>query len=75
VGSIHIQLAPAASSHDASRPSFEHRHHGPIIYAHAERVVDRVEKILEGKIRGLSELVVQVEGSEEKRFCSCMTGG
>lgn len=34
----------------------------------------RVERVLKGKIRGLTELVIQVEGADDKSFCSCMTG-
>jgi zinc transporter 5/7 len=34
-----------------------------------------VDKLLKSRIRGLTELVIQIEGSEEKAFCSCMTGG
>lgn len=46
-----------------------------MIYANAEKVVGRVEKVLKTRIKGLTELVVQVEGSEERPFCTCMTGG
>ncbi|ORY29792.1 cation efflux family-domain-containing protein [Naematelia encephala] len=74
VGSIHIHLAPSAADHDPSR--FSHtpfKSRQPTIYANAEKVVSRVEKVLKGRIRGLEELVIQVEGCEEKSFCSCMT--
>jgi zinc transporter 5/7 len=47
----------------------------PTIYANAEKVVARVEGVLKRRIGGLVELVVQVEGSEEAGFCTCMTGG
>jgi zinc transporter 5/7 len=44
-----------------------------VIYANADKVVARVEKVLKSRIRGLTELVVQVEGSEDKSWCNCMT--
>ncbi|ODN87143.1 hypothetical protein L198_07146 [Cryptococcus wingfieldii CBS 7118] len=85
VGSIHIQLAPAPSSFDPGRhgtpPNHSHSHshahgkNGEVIYSNVARVVARVEKVLKKRIRGLSELVVQVEGGSEKSFCTCMTGG
>lgn len=76
IGSIHIQLAPSRSSHDPTRfSSTSAIHKGPTIYTNAEKVVKRVEKVLKSRIRGLSEMVIQVEGSEERVFCDCMTGG
>ncbi|WVQ77395.1 hypothetical protein IAR50_007080 [Cryptococcus sp. DSM 104548] len=86
VGSIHIQLAPAPSSfdpgrhgtppsHSHSQSSHAHGKNGEVIYSNADRVVARVEKVLKSRIKGLSELVVQVEGGSEKSFCTCMTGG
>ncbi|WVN87200.1 uncharacterized protein L203_102377 [Cryptococcus depauperatus CBS 7841] len=80
VGSIHIHLAPSPSSFDPSRhvtpPHISLRAKtGETIYVNAEKIVARVEKILKKRIRGLTELVVQIEGSEEKSFCACMTGG
>jgi len=75
VGSIHIHLAPSASAYDPSKPSSQpDRKQGQTIYANAAKVVSRVERVLKGKISGLSELVIQVEGSEDKPFCSCTTG-
>lgn len=77
VGSIHIQLSLSPSAYDPTRistPASNKGHHHAI-YANAEKVVGRVEKVLKGKIRGLEELVIQVEGSEERVFCDCMTGG
>ncbi|ORX35241.1 cation efflux family-domain-containing protein [Kockovaella imperatae] len=77
-GSIHIQLAPSASSHDPSKGlSFTPRmaRPGDTIYANSDKVVHRIERVLRNKIKGLRELVVQIEGSEERTFCSCMTGG
>ncbi|AUB29023.1 cation:cation antiporter [Cryptococcus neoformans 125.91] len=79
VGSIHIQLAPSPSSFDPTRlstpPNSSRPRKGDVIYANAEKVVGRVEKVLKTRIKGLTELVVQVEGSEERPFCTCMTGG
>ena len=79
VGSIHIQLAPSPSSFDPTRlsthPSSSRPRKGDAIYANSEKVVGRVEKVLKKRIKGLTELVVQVEGSEERSFCTCMTGG
>ncbi|WVQ78835.1 hypothetical protein IAT38_000926 [Cryptococcus sp. DSM 104549] len=80
VGSIHIHLAPSPSSFDPSRVSTPPNQSGrarpgDAIYANAEKVVARVERVLKRRIRGLTELVVQVEGSEERSFCTCMTGG
>lgn len=76
VGSIHIQLAPSRSSFDPSKFSNSPAiHKGPAIYANADKVVSRVEKILRSKIPGLTEMIIQVEGSEERVFCDCMTGG
>jgi zinc transporter 5/7 len=75
VGSIHIQLAVSRSSVDPTRFSSPAVHKGPAIYANAERVVARVEKVLRSRVPGLTEMVVQVEGSEERSFCDCMTSG
>lgn len=75
IGSIHIQLALSRSAHDPSRYSSPALHKGPAIYANADKVVARVEKVLRRGIPGLVEMVVQVEGSEERVFCDCMTGG
>ncbi|KAK8861656.1 hypothetical protein IAR55_002479 [Kwoniella newhampshirensis] len=80
VGSIHIHLAISPSSVDPTRlstpyPQYKPRS-GDIIYANAEKVVGRVERLLKKRIRGLTELVVQIEGgAEERSFCTCMTGG
>ncbi|CAD6579357.1 MAG: Putative zinc transporter msc2 [Tremellales sp. Tagirdzhanova-0007] len=77
VGSIHIQIAPSLSSFDSSQPNTPFLGHkqGQTIYANVDKVVAKVEKLLRGRIKGLTELVVQVEGSEEKAYCSCMTSG
>ncbi|KAJ3515754.1 hypothetical protein NLJ89_g1553 [Agrocybe chaxingu] len=58
IGSIHIQLQPSASGHDPTGP---HSSRG-ITYTKVERVVERVDALLRGKIRGLEELTIQVEG-------------
>ncbi|KAK4687231.1 solute carrier family 30 (zinc transporter), member 5/7, partial [Tremellales sp. Uapishka_1] len=69
VGSLHIQLAPspASSQHSSSYGNRE------TIYYNADRVSLRVDKVLKHKIRGLVELVIQIEGSEDRSYCSCMT--
>ncbi|KAI0731248.1 cation efflux protein [Earliella scabrosa] len=59
IGTIHIQLAPSASSldpggpHSSTRPTF----------ARVDRVVERVDKLLRSRISGLEELTIQVEDS------------
>lgn len=74
-GSIHIHLAPSPSTIDPFKvPSLPNGRREETIYANADRVVARVEKVLKSRIRGLTELVVQVEGSEDKSYCGCMTG-
>jgi len=60
VGSIHIQLVPAPSSHDPSRPHESDHHHDS--YVNIDRVVARVETALRRDIPALVELSVQVEG-------------
>ncbi|KAL7424681.1 putative zinc transporter msc2 [Cryptotrichosporon argae] len=65
-------LLAAANGHSHAHT---HAHaSGQTIYANADKVVARVERVLKRRIHGLKELVVQVEGSEERRFCGCMTG-
>ncbi|KAF8705275.1 Cation efflux family, partial [Rhizoctonia solani] len=68
VGSIHIQLAPSASSYD---PAGAHRAQR-VTYANADRVVDRVEQLLRARIHGLHDLTIQVEGSRDQPWCSCL---
>ena len=67
-GSIHIQLSRSASSHDPSKTSeidtFQHYH--------VERVTKRVDQLLRKAIKGLSDLSIQVEGSEGMQKC-CLT--
>ncbi|WWC60384.1 uncharacterized protein I303_102956 [Kwoniella dejecticola CBS 10117] len=82
IGSIHIQLSVSPSSFDPSKFSTPYlsskskmgNGDGNTIYVNSEKVVSRVEKVLKKRIKGLSELVVQVEGSEERGYCTCMTG-
>lgn len=71
VGSIHIQLSPSPSSHDPSHtgaqtPANNHYHN-------IDRVVARVDMTLRRAIKGLTELSIQVEGSEGYSNCFCMT--
>ncbi|KAJ6624979.1 cation efflux family-domain-containing protein [Mycena sp. CBHHK59/15] len=57
IGSIHIQLAPSASSFDPSGPHSNQRR----TYARLDRVVERVDSLLRRRISGLEELTIQVE--------------
>lgn len=59
IGSIHIQLAPSASSFDPSGPHSNQRR----TYAKLDRVVERVDSLLRRRISGLEELTIQVEES------------
>lgn len=59
VGSIHIRLAPSASSFDPTGPHSVKQ----LAYTNVDRVVDRVERLLKSRISGLDELCIQVEGS------------
>ncbi|KAJ7026271.1 cation efflux family-domain-containing protein [Mycena alexandri] len=59
IGSIHIQLAPSASSYDPSGPHSNQRR----TYAKLDRVVERVDSLLRRRISGLEELTIQVEES------------
>ncbi|CUA70659.1 Zinc transporter 5 [Rhizoctonia solani] len=68
VGSIHIQLAPSASSYDPAGPHRSQR----VTYVNADRVVDRVEQLLRARIHGLDDLTIQVEGSRDQPWCSCL---
>lgn len=75
VGSIHIQLAPSKSTIDPTRFSTPHINRGATIYANSSKISNKVERILKSGIPGLTELIIQIEGSEEKVYCDCMTGG
>lgn len=57
IGSIHIQLAPSAASHDPTGPHSNVR----TTYTKVDRVVERVRDVLKEKIEGLEEVIVQVE--------------
>ncbi|KZT55246.1 cation efflux protein [Calocera cornea HHB12733] len=67
IGTIHIQLTANAASRDPGGPHSVQK----AGYADLERVVRRVENVLKGKLDGLEELSVQVEGSIGQPFCSC----
>jgi len=67
IGTIHVQLSPNGASHDPGGPHSVQK----AGYADLERVVRRVENVLKGKLDGLEELSVQVEGSIGQPFCSC----
>ena len=70
VGSIHLHLAASLSGVDTSKPSDS----GQTIYSNSAKVVNRVERLMKQRITGLTELVIQVEGSEDRPFCTCSTG-
>ncbi|KAF5369230.1 hypothetical protein D9757_010038 [Collybiopsis confluens] len=57
IGSIHVQLAPSAASVDPHGP------HSTVktTFTKLDRVVERVDRLLRQKIRGLEELTIQVE--------------
>ncbi|KAF9460499.1 cation efflux family-domain-containing protein [Collybia nuda] len=57
IGSIHIQLAPSASSFDPGGPHSNQR----TTYVRLDRVVEKVDALLRQKIPGLEELTIQVE--------------
>jgi solute carrier family 30 (zinc transporter), member 5/7 len=58
VGSIRVRLARAPGAVDVGGP---HGAVGPS-YVGIERVVERVDSVLRGKIRGLEEVTIEVEG-------------
>ncbi|KAG6916556.1 hypothetical protein DXG01_006382 [Tephrocybe rancida] len=60
IGSIHIQLAPSASSVDPGGPHSSQR----TTYTRLDRVTERVDALLRQKIPGLEELTIQVEESK-----------
>ncbi|PPQ94644.1 LOW QUALITY PROTEIN: hypothetical protein CVT25_009375 [Psilocybe cyanescens] len=60
IGSIHVQLVPSASGFDPHGP---HSSRGTPTYTKADRVVERVDALLRGKISGLEELTIQIEGA------------
>ncbi|KAF7289536.1 J domain-containing protein [Mycena chlorophos] len=57
IGSIHIQLAASAASFDPAGPHSNKRK----TFVQLDRVVDRVDGLLRGRISGLEELTIQVE--------------
>ncbi|KAG6888566.1 hypothetical protein C0995_007355 [Termitomyces sp. Mi166 len=61
IGSIHIQLAPSASSFDPGGPHSNQR----TTYTRLDRVIERVDALLRQKIPGLEELTIQVEESKQ----------
>jgi zinc transporter 5/7 len=79
VGSIHIQLDVSRNAYDPSRPvdplsttTYLDGARENVIYANAEKVRKRVDKALRGRIGGLKELSIQVEGMAPN-YCSCTT--
>ena len=79
IGAIHIQLDVSRNAYDPSRPvdafsttAFLDGARENVIYADAENVRKRVDKALRGRISGLTELSIQVEGMAPN-YCSCTT--
>ncbi|KAF8519674.1 cation efflux family-domain-containing protein [Gautieria morchelliformis] len=62
VGSIHIQLQPAAASVDPTGP---HTSKG-MAYTNVDRVLERVDTLLRSSIKGLEELTIQIEGARSR---------
>ncbi|KIP05472.1 hypothetical protein PHLGIDRAFT_74196 [Phlebiopsis gigantea 11061_1 CR5-6] len=62
IGSIHISVSPAASSHDPTGP--HHTVQGR--FQQVDRVIERVDSLLRSRISGLEELTVQVEGAPSR---------
>ncbi|KAG6868188.1 hypothetical protein C0993_006401 [Termitomyces sp. T159_Od127] len=60
IGSIHIQLAPSASTLDPGGPHSNQR----TTYTSLDRVTERVDALMREKIHGLEELTIQVEKSK-----------
>ncbi|TFK74899.1 cation efflux protein [Pluteus cervinus] len=56
IGSVHIQVSPAASANDPSGPHSSAR----ATYTRIDRVVEHVDSILRRKIPSLEELTIQV---------------
>lgn len=61
IGSIHLQLAPSASSYDLHGPHSTTKR----AYANMDRVVERVDYLLRSRIQGLEELTIQVEEGKD----------
>ena len=61
IGSIHLQLAPSASSYDPHGPHSTTKR----AYANMDRVVERVDYLLRSRIQGLDELTIQVEEGKD----------
>ncbi|KAG6864619.1 hypothetical protein C0991_008240 [Blastosporella zonata] len=59
IGSIHIQVAPSASTLDPGGPHSSQR----TTYTRLDRVTERVDALLRRTIPGLEELTIQVEES------------
>ncbi|KAJ6485933.1 cation efflux protein [Mycena sanguinolenta] len=59
IGSIHIQLAPSASSFDPGGPHSNQR----LTHTKLDRVVERVDSLLRRRISGLEELTIQIDES------------
>jgi len=57
IGSIHIQLAPSASSCDHTDPHSAKRR----TYRNLDHIVERVDTLLRSRMSGLEELTIQVE--------------
>ena len=64
IGSVHVKIAPSASSFDPGGP--HSTVHGR--YTQVDRVVERVDTLLRSRVTGLEELAIQVEAGGETSF-------
>lgn len=79
IGSIHIQLDVSRNAYDPSRPvdAFSTTQYldgarENVVYADCEKVRKRVDKALRGRIGGLKQMSIQMEGMAPN-YCSCTT--
>jgi len=61
IGSIHLQLAPSASSYHPHEPHSTTKR----TYVNMDKVVERVDYLLRSRIQGLDELTIQVEEGKD----------
>ncbi len=58
IGSIHVRVTPSSSAVDPGGP--HSRVQGQ--YTKVDRLVEQIDSLLRGRIKGLEELTIQVEG-------------
>ena len=61
IGSIHLQLAPSASSYDPHGPHSASKR----TYVNMDKVVERVDYLLRSRIHDYDELTIQVEEGKD----------